>query len=181
MRSYVLLSVALISCAPVLAAQSAPPFQIYGGYTRLSNSFNGLTGSQNPLSGWDAGVALPAWHNLRVKIDVSQYTGTNLGAQQKAISIMGGGQYERIYHREGLFVEALFGNVGMNRYWGLLFKEGNENSRFGEQVEGYADLYTSRVSNFLAYSPMQYFRSPRAAMPHERGGLRLAPFGEDRL
>ena len=70
---------------------------------------------------------------------------------------------------------------GMNRYWGLLFKEGNENSRFGEQIEGYADLYTSRVSNLLAYSPMQYFRSPRAAMPHERGGLRLAPFGEDRL
>ncbi len=72
MRSYVLLSVALISCAPVLAAQSAPPLQIYGGYTRLSNSFNGLTGTQNPLSGWDAGVAFPAWHNLRVKIDVSQ-------------------------------------------------------------------------------------------------------------
>ncbi|HUB10296.1 MAG TPA: HAD-IG family 5'-nucleotidase [Myxococcales bacterium] len=70
---------------------------------------------------------------------------------------------------------------GMNRYWGLLFKEGNENSRFGEQIEGYADLYTSRVSNFLAYSPMQYFRSPRAAMPHERGSFRLAPFGEDRL
>ncbi|MHB8418603.1 MAG: HAD-IG family 5'-nucleotidase [Myxococcales bacterium] len=70
---------------------------------------------------------------------------------------------------------------GMNRYWGLLFKEGNENSRFGEQIESYADLYTSRVSNLLAYSPMQYFRSPRAAMPHERGGFRLAPFGEDRL
>ena len=47
------------------------------------------------------------------------------------------------------------------RYWGLLFKEGNENSRFGEQVEQYACLYTSRVSNFLYYSPMQYFRSPR--------------------
>ncbi len=70
---------------------------------------------------------------------------------------------------------------GMNRYWGLLFKEGNENSRFGEQVENYADLYTSRASNFLAYSPMQYFRSPRAAMPHERGEVKLAPFGEDRL
>jgi 5'-nucleotidase len=80
-------------------------------------------------------------------------------------------------------IEGLEGGLerGMNRYWGLLFKEGNENSRFGEQVEGYADLYTSRVSNFLAYSPMQYFRSPRATMPHERGDLRLAPFGEDRL
>ena len=57
---------------------------------------------------------------------------------------------------------------GMNRYWGLCFKEGNENSRFGEQVEDYADLYTSRVSNFLHYSPMQFFRSPRDTLPHER-------------
>ena len=61
---------------------------------------------------------------------------------------------------------------GANAYWGLVFKEGNENSRFGEQVEDYADLYTSRVSNFLYYSPMQMFRSPRAAMPHERASVR---------
>jgi len=71
---------------------------------------------------------------------------------------------------------------GFNRYWGFLFKEGSENSRFGEQVEQYACIYTSRVSNFLHYSPMQYFRSPREAMPHERGhalGGRLAPFGSE--
>ncbi|MHB1846709.1 MAG: HAD-IG family 5'-nucleotidase [Deltaproteobacteria bacterium] len=71
--------------------------------------------------------------------------------------------------------------TGINRYWGMLFKEGNENSRFGEQVEDYACLYTSRASNFLQYSPIQYFRAPRAAMAHERGPFRLAPFGEDRL
>jgi len=61
---------------------------------------------------------------------------------------------------------------GANDYWGLVFKEGNENSRFGEQVQDYADLYTSRVSNFLHYSPMQVFRSPRATMPHERVTVR---------
>jgi hypothetical protein len=54
-----------------------------------------------------------------------------------------------------------------NSSWGPLFKEGNENSRFGAQVEDYACLYTSRVSNFLAYSPLRYFRAPRAKMPHE--------------
>jgi 5'-nucleotidase len=68
-------------------------------------------------------------------------------------------------------LEARF-ESGANAYWGLVFKEGNENSRFGEQVEDYADLYTSRVSNFLYYSPMQFFRSPRASMPHERLPLR---------
>jgi HAD superfamily 5'-nucleotidase-like hydrolase len=56
---------------------------------------------------------------------------------------------------------------GFNPFWGPIFKEGNENSRFGEQVEDYACLYTSRVSNFLAYSPLRYFRAPRDYMPHE--------------
>src|SRR5207247_3395373 len=71
---------------------------------------------------------------------------------------------------------------GFNPYWGLLFKEGNENSRFGEQVEQYACLYTSRVSNFLHYSPVQYYRSPREQMPHEQAGAlsgKLSPIGSE--
>ena len=56
----------------------------------------------------------------------------------------------------------------VNPNWGWLFKEGNENSGFGAQVEIYACLYTSRVSNFLHYSPLQHFRSPRHFMPHEK-------------
>jgi HAD superfamily 5'-nucleotidase-like hydrolase len=54
-------------------------------------------------------------------------------------------------------------------FWGSLLKEENEESSFGSQVEEYACLYTSRVSNFLAYSPQQYFRSPRDEMAHEIG------------
>ena len=68
---------------------------------------------------------------------------------------------------------------GYNRYWGLTFKEGNENSRFGEQLEDYACIYTSRASNFVFYSPMAYLRSPRAAMPHERATLRISPWGDE--
>lgn len=52
-------------------------------------------------------------------------------------------------------------------FWGSLMKEGTEMSSFGDQVEAYACVYTSRVSNFLHYSPLQYFRSPRDLMPHE--------------
>jgi 5'-nucleotidase len=52
-------------------------------------------------------------------------------------------------------------------FWGSLLKEENEESIFGAQVEEYACLYTSRVSNLLAYSPAQYFRSPRDEMAHE--------------
>ncbi len=54
-------------------------------------------------------------------------------------------------------------------FWGALLKEGHEQSSFGAQVEEYACLYTSRVSNFLAYSPQQFFRSPRDVMAHELG------------
>ncbi|NOK17452.1 HAD-IG family 5'-nucleotidase [Corallococcus carmarthensis] len=71
---------------------------------------------------------------------------------------------------------------GFNPYWGLLFKEGNENSRFGYQVEQYACLYTSRVSNFLHHSPMQYYRSPRDLMAHEQAGAlssKLSPMGSE--
>ena len=64
--------------------------------------------------------------------------------------------------------------LGFNPFWGLLFKEGNENSRFGSQVEQYACLYTSRVSNLLYLSPMQYLRALRDRMPHEQAG---APTG----
>ncbi|MBX5482061.1 MAG: HAD-IG family 5'-nucleotidase [Myxococcaceae bacterium] len=72
--------------------------------------------------------------------------------------------------------------AGFNPYWGLMFKEGNENSKFGEQVEQYACLYTSRVSNFLQYSPMHYFRSARDNMAHERAGAlsgKLSPVGSE--
>ncbi|APR88216.1 HAD superfamily (Subfamily IG) hydrolase, 5'-Nucleotidase [Minicystis rosea] len=52
-------------------------------------------------------------------------------------------------------------------YWGSLLKEAHETSSFGDQVEEYACVYTSRVSNLLSYSPLQYFRSPRDLLPHE--------------
>jgi 5'-nucleotidase len=54
-------------------------------------------------------------------------------------------------------------------YWGSLLKEGAEQSSFGKQVDDYACLYTSRVSNFLSYSPQQTYRSPRDVMAHEIG------------
>ena len=66
-------------------------------------------------------------------------------------------------------VEALEQSIdrAYNPYWGAMFRERHENSRFGQQVGVYADLYTSRVSNFLSYSPLRYFRAPRQQMPHE--------------
>jgi HAD superfamily 5'-nucleotidase-like hydrolase len=58
-------------------------------------------------------------------------------------------------------------DTAFHPFWGSLFKAGPEVSSFGDQVEKYACLYTDRVSNFLHYSPLHYFRSPRDRMPHE--------------
>jgi 5'-nucleotidase len=52
-------------------------------------------------------------------------------------------------------------------FWGPILKEAGELSLFGAQVNEYACVYLSRVSNMLAYSPYQYFRSPHNAMHHE--------------
>jgi 5'-nucleotidase len=59
-------------------------------------------------------------------------------------------------------------DAAFNPNWGPMFREGYEISKFGEQVEAYACVYTSRVSNFRFYSPNRHFRGPRDRMPHER-------------
>lgn len=56
-----------------------------------------------------------------------------------------------------------------NKFWGYLMRAGNDKSHFTRQVERYADIYTSRVSNFLHYTPFMYFRAPRGSLPHDHG------------
>ena len=57
-------------------------------------------------------------------------------------------------------------DTGFNPYWGSLFSERQDTSRFGAQVEDYACVYTSRVTNFLYVSPSRYFHSPHGSLPH---------------
>ncbi len=71
-----------------------------------------------------------------------------------------------MYEEEVRVLEENIDN-SFNPHWGSMFRETNENSRFGQQVSDYADIYTSRASNFLSYSPLRYFRAPRRRMPHE--------------
>jgi len=56
-----------------------------------------------------------------------------------------------------------------NSRWGLLTRAGNDKSHLARQVERYADVYTSRVSNFLHATPYVYLRSPRGSLPHDPG------------
>jgi hypothetical protein len=59
-------------------------------------------------------------------------------------------------------------DAAFNPFWGSVFAEGTDASMFGAQLEEYACIYTSRVSNLLFVSPARYFRAPHGAMPHWR-------------
>ncbi len=54
-----------------------------------------------------------------------------------------------------------------NPSWGALLRAGNDKSHLARQIEGSADIYTSRVSNFLFATPFAYLRSRRGSMPHD--------------
>ena len=56
-----------------------------------------------------------------------------------------------------------------NQRWGALSRAGvNDKSQLVRMVEKFADIYTSRVANFLRYTPYAYFRSPGQALAHDR-------------
>lgn len=54
-----------------------------------------------------------------------------------------------------------------NPNWGLLMRAGNDKSQLARQIERYADVYTSRVSNLLYATPFAYMRSRRGSLPHD--------------
>ena len=51
--------------------------------------------------------------------------------------------------------------------WGPLMRAGNDKSLFARQVEKYADVYTSRVSNLRYETPYAYIRAARGSLPHD--------------
>jgi hypothetical protein len=54
-------------------------------------------------------------------------------------------------------------------------RAGNDRSLFARQVERYADLYTSRVSNLGAETPYAYLRARRTNLPHDPAPAPAAP------
>lgn len=54
-----------------------------------------------------------------------------------------------------------------NPYWGEISRAGQEESRFAGQVEKYACIYMTRISDLLDYSPRTYFRPQNRPLPHE--------------
>ncbi len=56
----------------------------------------------------------------------------------------------------------------LNPYWGSIFRQGSNKSLFGSQVDDFACIYSSRVSNFAFYGRNHYFRVLRDQMMHDQ-------------
>jgi HAD superfamily 5'-nucleotidase-like hydrolase len=75
--------------------------------------------------------------------------------------------------KESLALDAAIGPLAKasgqagNPTWGPLMRAGYDKSLFARQVERYADVYTSRVSNFLAATPFAYLRAAHSSLPHD--------------
>ncbi|THG09394.1 hypothetical protein TEA_022467 [Camellia sinensis var. sinensis] len=54
-----------------------------------------------------------------------------------------------------------------HKVWGQLMKTGYQTSRFAHQVERFACLYTSQVTNLSLYSPNKHYSPSQDFMPHE--------------
>ena len=59
--------------------------------------------------------------------------------------------------------------------WGPLMRAGNDKSLFARQVEKYADVYTSRVSNLGRRTPFAFLRAARTSLPHDIVPIERAP------
>jgi hypothetical protein len=99
-------------------------YQIYGGYSYLSNTLDGVPGSHHGLSGFDAALATPPWRSVRFRIDFSSYSGNNLGAPQHPLYILGGAQYSHRIRRESVFAVGLIGTGAANKTWAANGAEG---------------------------------------------------------
>jgi len=56
---------------------------------------------------------------------------------------------------------------GFNPYWGEIMRSGIEESYFAYQVDRFACVYMTKLSDLLATSPRTYFRSPRRPLAHD--------------
>jgi hypothetical protein len=181
--------VAVLLCAPfVLHGQAIPEarearvekvpehYQLYGGYSYQSNSFNGQPGHRQGLNGWEASLGFPyMWRKLRFKADVTQYRGTNYGAPQHAYSILAGFQYDKKLGRETLFGETLAGVMGINQNWGPQAHPGMTAS-FTTVAGGGLDTpisrkFAVRVSGGWVFENLALIQAVNFTQPYHAAGI----------
>lgn len=139
---------------------------------RLRPDLDALHDLEDQLALMSQELAYDQWllDNLDALLDQSSLGGAPL-ARQLTRDTLTAHIAKRRDERESLLLHVIDREeqieAQLHPCWGMVFKTGNKNSVFGEQVEDYACLYTSKVANFVNYSPLHYFRAPRQPMPHE--------------
>lgn len=99
----------------------------------------------------------PAQTLAATKLDDQNLT----GSMQKLLIVM-----QRLDQKIAPMLEA--DGEQFNKRWGFLSRAGMwDKSHLMRQIEKYADIYTSRVSNFLHYTPFMYFRSQEQNLAHD--------------
>lgn len=160
--------------SPAGASEAHSQFQVYGGFSYLSNSLDGVPGSRKALNGFDAGVAFPHWHNIRFKIDLAAYRGTNLGAPQHPYFITGGAQYDIYLGRETVFLEGLGGIGGANQTWAANGAIG-QTASFAAVTGGGFDTRITRHMGIRLQGDLQYsyfaLEKPKSLIPYRIDGL----------
>ncbi len=154
-RLMMLITLVCLSSALWSQSEAPPHYQLYGGYTFLSNSINGVPGAHTPLNGWDTSFAFPSWHSLRFKLEVPGYIGTNLNAPQHVYFILAGGQFGRHFGREYAFAEGLVGDGGINKNWGANATTG-ETASFSTLLGGGLDTPLTRRFAFRVSGGYQW-------------------------
>ncbi|MGC8548655.1 MAG: hypothetical protein ACP5M4_03050 [Acidobacteriaceae bacterium] len=160
------------SIAAVGQSRDDSSYQIFAGYTRLSNSFNGLPGKEHGLDGWETSLGFPSTHGMRLVLDYVSFNGTNQGASQQGTFIMGGGQYERLIGQEGIFVEGLAGEANLNQNW---YNNGGlvSTASFPEFAGGGFDTPLThslafRVEGGVQHTNFALMRSKKVSFPYYR-------------
>lgn len=177
-----LLALFCSSAAANAQTRSSPPYEISGGYSWLSNSFNGVPGYRHPLNGWNANAVFPAWHHLRFRVDYSMYRGVNRGDPQHAFFLMGGAQYEAMLHRERFYAVGLLGEGGLNGTWfdtaSSKYKNGNSGmiASLAEFVGGGVDTpigaHTAvRIEGGVQHTNFDPIQPPPSAAPYHLAGI----------
>lgn len=72
---------------------------------------------------------------------------------------------EKVDKKIGKLIRSHFQHF--NPFWGETMRAGVEPSRLAGQIEKYACIYMSKISDFSEYSPRNYYRPRKKMLPHE--------------
>ncbi len=95
------------------------------------------------------------------------YGGKMVGTESQFMGQMKALQKELASLDEEITPIAIKSGELYNSEWGSLMRTGNDKSYLARQVERHADIYTSRVSNFIFQTPYGFIRSDRGTLPHD--------------